>query len=95
MNKKYIEDWQHFKKLLLKDSEVKKEYDRLGPEYAAIKKIIKLRLTKKMTQKVLAKKMGTTQSAMSRFEQGAVEPSLSFLSRLADVFNKKLIIDFQ
>lgn len=64
---------------LLKDPKVKAEYDRLAPEYEAISAIIQKRLEKNMSQKDLADKVGTKQSAISRLESGNANPSLKFL----------------
>lgn len=49
--------WGDVKKELLGDNEVKKKYDRLGPEFAVISQLIELRAKKKLTQKELAKKL--------------------------------------
>ena len=72
-----------FKKKSLLDPEIKAEYDRLGPEYEIIEAIIRKRLEKGMSQKQLADKMGTKQSALSRLESGTYNPSLAFLKKVA------------
>ena len=72
-----------FKKKALQDPEIKAEYDRLGPEYEIIEAIIRKRLEKGMSQKQLAEKMGTKQSALSRLESGNYNPSLAFLKKVA------------
>lgn len=90
-----MQNYFDLKKELMKNPRFKREYDALGPEFKALQKILDLRLKKKMSQKELAKKMGTTQSAISRFEAGCVQPTIEFLARLARVFDKKLVIDFK
>jgi DNA-binding XRE family transcriptional regulator len=85
-------NWDKIKTKLLKDPEVYKEYKLLEPEYKAISKIIKLRLQKKITQKELAKRVDTKQSAISRFERNFTNPTLYFLSKVADALGKKLEI---
>ena len=82
-NKINLIPFSHFKKLALKDPEIKAEYDRLGPEYEIIEAIIRKRLEKGMSQKQLADKMGTQQSALSRLESGNYNPSLAFLKKVA------------
>ena len=85
-----------FKKVLkqsLKDPKVKAEYDRLGPEYEIIEAIIRQRLKKGLTQKQLAQKMGTKQSALSRLESGNYNPSLAFLKKVATALNSQLHIN--
>jgi len=67
----------------MKDPEIKAEYDRLGPEYEIIEAIIRKRLERGMSQKQLADKMGTKQSALSRLESGTYNPSLAFLKKVA------------
>jgi len=86
-----------FKKVLtkaLKDPEIKAEYDRLKPEFDIIKSIIRKRLEKGLSQKQLAEKMGTKQSALSRLESGNYNPSLSFLKRVASALEANLHITF-
>ncbi|MEK7079255.1 MAG: helix-turn-helix transcriptional regulator [Patescibacteria group bacterium] len=89
-----MKDWEEVKKKLLENEEVKREYDRLGPRYEAIGKIIEARLKKKMTQKELAEKLGTKQSAIARFEAGNINPSLAFLQKLATVLGYRLTVTF-
>lgn len=83
------------KKELLKDTSVKKEYDRLKPEYEIISELIKLRIKGELTQKQLAERIDTKQSAISRLESGNYNPSLSFLIKMAEAFDKKLEISFK
>lgn len=52
----------------------------------------KARLVKGLTQKELAIKVGTKQESIARSEKGTYLPSLSFLKKIADAFNSKLII---
>lgn len=87
--------YQDLKKKLLKDKEIKREYDLLEPEFRVIRQIIELRLKKKLTQKELAEKIGTKQSAISRFERGFVNPSISFLARIAAALDKRLVVEIR
>lgn len=90
----HMGNWEELKKKLLANEEVRREYDRLGPRYEAIGKIIEARIKKKMTQKELAEKLGTKQSAIARFETGNVNPSLDFLQKLATVLGYRLTVTF-
>jgi len=84
-----------FKKILaraLKDPEFKREYDALEPEFAIIRSIIRKRLQNGMSQKQLAQKMGTQQSALSRLESGTYNPSLAFLKKVSSALEGKLKI---
>jgi DNA-binding XRE family transcriptional regulator len=89
-----MDNWENIKKKLLKDPEVKKGYDDLDEEYKMLSSLILMRNKRKMTQKQLANKMGTTQSALSRFEIGSVNPSVKFLKKIAAALNAKLSIRF-
>jgi len=87
-----MDNWEEIKKNILSDPEVKRMYDDLEVEYQIISDLIRLRNKKKITQKELASKMGTTQSALSRFEMGNVNPSLEFLKKMAKALETKLIV---
>lgn len=83
-------NYKEFKKELLKDKEVRQEYDRLKPEYDLIVKLIKKRLKRGMTQLDVAKKMGTKQTAVSRMESGAHSTSIGRYSQYADAVGGKI-----
>ena len=76
-------NWDTYKQKLLKDPEFKKLYEESQPEFEIAKAIIRARIDNKITQKELAKRMNTTQSVISRVEQGRTSPSISLLKRLA------------
>lgn len=73
--------WEDLEKELLSDPKVRKEYERLAPRYAVIAEVISARLKKGLTQKDVAEKLGTKQSAIARLEGGNVNPSLEFLQK--------------
>ncbi|MDP4009583.1 MAG: helix-turn-helix transcriptional regulator [Candidatus Shapirobacteria bacterium] len=87
-----MDNWETIKKEILNNSEVKKTYDGLEVEYQILSDMVRIRNQKKITQKELAKKMGTTQSALSRFEMGDVNPSLDFLKKVASALGSKLVV---
>ena len=89
-----MDNWEDIKKELLKDPEVRKEYDNLEVEYKMLSSLIAMRNKRKMTQKQLANRMGTTQSALSRFEMGSINPSVKFLKKIAVALDAKLSIRF-
>jgi len=78
-----MKNFPTLKKKLLKDPEIKKAYDDLGPEYVLIETIIQKRLERGLTQRQLAEKIGTKQSAISRLEGGQFNPTFSLLNRIA------------
>lgn len=84
--------FSQLKKELLADPDVKKYYDDLAPEYQLVSSIIDARLKQKMSQKDLADKVGTKQSAISRLESGNYNPSLKLLQKVARALNARLSI---
>ena len=78
----------------LTDPEFKKGYEALKPKYEAISFIIKERIKNGLTQAELAKRVKTKQSNISRVESGKLTPTLPFLQKVAQVFNKNLEIRF-
>ena len=89
-----MQNWKDFKKEILKDPKVKKEYDRLAPQYELISQIIAARIKKKVTQDQLAQKIGTKQSAIARFESGNTNPTIEFIQKLAHALNTPLHLTF-
>ena len=87
-----LTSWKDYKNKLLKDPEVKKHYDELEVEFQILEDVIEKRWEKKMTQKELAEKMGTKQSAISRLGSGNYNPTVKFLKRMADALDAKLEI---
>ena len=78
--------------LLLQDKEIKAEYEALRPQYELIAQVITARTKQGITQKELAKRAGTKQSNISRFEGGNYNPSLEFMQKLAQGLGKELQI---
>ncbi len=87
-------DFDLWHKEKLRDPVYRAEYDKLQPEFAVIRAVIEARMKKELTQKELARKMGTKQSVISRLESGRANPSLAFLKRLAHALNTRLEIRF-
>ena len=80
-----------FKKKMLKDPAVKKEYDALEEEFAMIGELLKARTRAKLTQAQIARRMGTSQSAVARMESGRA-PSLASLRKYAKATGSKIEI---
>ena len=83
-------DFEVWEKEALKDPKLRAEYDKLQPQFA----ILRARIEKRLTQKELAKKIGTKQSVISRLESGRANPSVAFLKKLAQALNSRLEIKF-
>ncbi|MDO8515037.1 MAG: helix-turn-helix transcriptional regulator [bacterium] len=89
-----MREWNEVKKEILKDPEVFREYNKLGPRYALISQLIAARLKRKVTQKQLAFKIKTKQSAIARLESGNANPTFDFLDKIARALNLNLSINF-
>lgn len=87
-----MKTYKDLKRKLLKNKEIKKTYDKLGPEFDVIRMIIKKRTQRGFTQQQLAKRIGTRQPVISRLEQGTYNPSIKFLRRVAEALDAKLQI---
>jgi transcriptional regulator with XRE-family HTH domain len=85
-------NYEEFKKKLLEDPEVRKEYEALEPEYRLIRDIVIRRKQLNISQQKLAELIETKQPAISRIEQGDVNVTLGTLIKLADALNSKLEI---
>lgn len=65
-------------------------YDDLDSRYLFLSQLIEKRIAAGLTQEELARKVGTKQSAISRLESGNYNPTLSFLSKVANGLGVKL-----
>ena len=87
-----MNNYSKFKKQILKNPAVKKEYEKLGPEFEIISLLIKKRINQGLSQRKLAEKIGTKQSSISRFESGTYNPTIDFLQKIASGLDSKLKI---
>jgi ribosome-binding protein aMBF1 (putative translation factor) len=85
-----------YKKKILAKPGVKKAYAALEEEYAALHTMLDARLTAGLTQADVAKRMGTTVSAVSRLEASLRSekhsPSYATLKKYAQACGKKLLV---
>ena len=77
---------------LLEDPEFREEYARADDEFALIEALVRARTAAKLTQAELARRLGTTQSAVARLEGGRVSPSLATLRRYAEATGTRLTV---
>lgn len=75
------------------DSEFVKEYDALEEEFALANALIRARAD--LSQAELAKRMGTSQSAIARLESGRSRPSTRTLRKFAEATGMKLRFVFE
>ena len=86
--------YKEYKNKCLEDSNFKKEYDDLEPEYDIINAMIKARKEKGLTQKQLSELTGISQADISRIENGTRNPSLEMIKRLAAGMGMQLKLEF-
>jgi DNA-binding XRE family transcriptional regulator len=67
----------------VKDPAFRTAYEKLGTEFEIARMLIAARAKAGLTQVQLAKKMGTTQSAIARLESGKRMPSIETLESYA------------
>lgn len=83
-----VEAW---KRKQMKDPAFKAAYDALEEEYALIRELLDARARAKLTQAQVAKRMGTSQSAVARLESGRA-PSMASLRKYAKATGSKIEI---
>lgn len=81
--------FEEIKALLLANPEVRAEYDALAPEFEIATELVKARLRAGLSQAELARRMGTSQSAIARLESGQTLPSTKTLLRYAEATGSK------
>ena len=89
-----MSDFRNYLNEQMKDSEFKKEWDSLEPEFNMIQAMIDARKQRNMTQKELAERTGIDQSDISKIETGNANPSLATLKRLAEGMDMILRLEF-
>lgn len=87
-----MNNWKNLKKELLKDNKITKEYVELAPHYQLVSDLIRARIKKGLSQKELADRIGTKQSAIARIEAGNANPSIKFLEKMTRAMDSKLVI---
>jgi len=87
---------EELRKMALNRKSVKKEFDRLEPEYALVSRMLAAREKAGMTQADVAKRMGTKTPAIARLERSLItgdhSPSVFTLRKYAEAVNCRLEI---
>ncbi|MGM4982565.1 helix-turn-helix domain-containing protein [Rhizobium sp. 11_C7_N12_5] len=81
------------KKKLMNNPEFRQEYEKADAEFQLVEALIGARTKANLSQAELARRIGTTQSAIARLEGGGVSPSLNTLRRYAEATGSKLEIN--
>ena len=77
---------------LLRDPEVKAEYDRLRPIFAIVGEMVEARQAAGLTQAEIASRMGTSQSVVARLENARHMPTFDMVARYAAAIGRRLDI---
>jgi ribosome-binding protein aMBF1 (putative translation factor) len=88
-------DFDDYLREELKNPESKKLFDEYGRQLELAYSILQLRKKKKISQEVLAKKIGTTQSNVARMESGQQNFSIGFLEKIAVALGAELKISLR
>ncbi|MCK4554156.1 helix-turn-helix transcriptional regulator [Candidatus Parcubacteria bacterium] len=78
----------------MKIKEFREAFEKEGVRLQIAYEINKLRRKEKLSQKALAKKIGTTQSAIARIETGEQNFTLDMLQKIASAFRCNLKVGF-
>jgi len=84
---------KHFR-AKMKKSDFRKAYEEERHRLEIAYKIVQLRKKQNLSQKELARRLGTTQSAIARMEAGQQNITTDTLQKIALIFDRKLKIEF-
>jgi DNA-binding XRE family transcriptional regulator len=89
--------FEEFKKKVLQNPEVEKEYNELTPAYTLRKQLIKIRKEAGFTQEELAEILHTQKGNISRLENvnSPISPKLSTIEEYANAVGFQLEIKFK
>ena len=76
----------------LKNSEFRKAWQESEAEYQISRALISARLSKKISQRELARKANTTQAVISRLESMNANPSVELIQKIASALGLHLKI---
>ncbi len=85
---------EDLEKRFMKDPEFPAEYARAEEEFGLLEALLRARTAANLTQEDVARRLGTTQSAIARLEGGKVSPSVATLQRYAKATGTRLRLDF-
>jgi len=87
-----LRSFRELKRELLRDPKVQRAHKESELGHKLICALIEKRIREKLTQKDLAERIGTKQSAISRFERGDSNPTLAFAQKLARELGVKITV---
>ena len=90
-----MKKYELFKKKLLADPVVAKEYEAHRAEFEVAEALIRARISAKMTQKDVAEAMHTSQAAIARLESGHHLPTLQTIQKYAQAVKKSISLEIR
>ena len=87
-------NYKTLRERILYNPRVQKEYDKNKLSFEVAQMVIETRIAKKMSQKELAKRIGTKQPSIARIENGNSLPSLRLLKKIASALGTELRVKF-
>jgi transcriptional regulator with XRE-family HTH domain len=78
-----------------RDAEYRAALERLLPYERIARLVIGLRMELGVSQEELARRVGTSPSAIARLESGSHRPSVETLRRVATALDRELVIGFR
>ena len=81
------------KRRLMENPEFQQEYEKADAEFRLVESLVNARTKANLSQAEVARRVGTTQSAIARLEGGGVTPSISTLRRYAEATGMRLEIN--
>ncbi|MHB1552782.1 MAG: helix-turn-helix domain-containing protein [Acidimicrobiales bacterium] len=86
--------WDQVKRERADSPARRRGYERAGRTIRLAMEIHELREKRGLSQRELAERLGTTQSAVARLEAGNVSPSLPTLDKVAEALGVELVVSF-
>ncbi len=84
--------WDEVKETRAQSPERRRGYEKAGRAIRLAMEIRALREARGLSQRELAERVGTTQSAIARLEGGNISPSLPTLDKIAEALDAELSV---
>jgi DNA-binding XRE family transcriptional regulator len=84
-------DFKDFKREILKNNKIRREYESLNPKYVAIQALITRRNELSLSQREVARLSGMKQPAICRLESGDNNITVETLFKVANVLNLDIV----
>lgn len=94
-NFRNLPTWEDLERKLMRNPRFRKLATQHEHEFELACSLIDLRLKKGLSQRQLAKRIGTKQPVISRLESMTSKPTLNLLERISEALEVKLRIYFQ